>query len=209
MTKVGDGVFYSPAAGKDAQYHLKELRRWFTLFFIPIFPLNTIGTIVECQETGKRYDPSVLNRSTNDAIRIQLVAATRELCAAVAVADGPPSDVKQRTAVNVIGRYEPDYDVGTFAADCREAPSSALFERLSFLADNLSPTGCEKLLTTAVVVAGSDGAPGPNAQALIASAGQSLTLSPAHVGGIVSSSLAATSDPSPSLPPPPPPQQQP
>lgn len=202
MKKVGEGTFYSPAAGRDATYHLKQARRWFTLFFIPIFPMKTIGTFVECQETRKRYDPSILERATNDAIRTQLTGAARELFAAVAVADGPPSNKIRETAVATVQSYDPTYGPADFETDCAAAPSSVLNDRLVFLAENLNPTGAEKFLQSAFTVAASDGALSPNRQAVLASAGQTLTLSPAHVSGILAGAPVATQDAPPQFPPP-------
>jgi tellurite resistance protein len=39
--------------------HLKVYKRWFTFFFIPIFPIDTIDTFYECVQCGSAYSPSI------------------------------------------------------------------------------------------------------------------------------------------------------
>lgn len=34
------------------QYHRMVYRRWFTLFFIPIFPFRTLGDVSTCTQCG-------------------------------------------------------------------------------------------------------------------------------------------------------------
>ena len=44
----GTGTFYCPHEGGDRPYSLRSAKRWFTFFFIPIFPTKELGTFVEC-----------------------------------------------------------------------------------------------------------------------------------------------------------------
>ena len=41
-TVVKSGRFYCPSCGPDIRYQLKEVRRYFTLYFIPLIPLDRI-----------------------------------------------------------------------------------------------------------------------------------------------------------------------
>jgi len=86
MKTLSEGMFFSPAAGRDVPYKLIEARRWFTLFFIPLIPLKVLGTYVECSQTGSTYDPKILNNPTNADFTDQLSAAVREVVVAVAQA---------------------------------------------------------------------------------------------------------------------------
>ena len=42
--------------------HFREMpeRTWFTLYFLPIFPIGTKGYYVECQECAGTFKPEVL-----------------------------------------------------------------------------------------------------------------------------------------------------
>jgi hypothetical protein len=57
---VGGGTFHCPVEGQARSYELREGRRWFTLFFVPLIPLKVLGRHVRCQGCGTELDPSVL-----------------------------------------------------------------------------------------------------------------------------------------------------
>jgi hypothetical protein len=38
--KIGEGMFFCPRCGADREYAMQKVRRWFTLFFIPLFPIG-------------------------------------------------------------------------------------------------------------------------------------------------------------------------
>ena len=40
---IGQGVFHCRRCGGDRHYRLRSGRRFFTLFFIPVIPLNKVG----------------------------------------------------------------------------------------------------------------------------------------------------------------------
>ena len=61
-TTKGSGRFGCPACVGDRGYTLKQVRRFFTLYFIPLIPLKIVGTYVECHGCGGTFDDSVLAR---------------------------------------------------------------------------------------------------------------------------------------------------
>jgi hypothetical protein len=64
FSTLGDGLFHCPYCGGDRQYRRRSGRRFFTLFFIPVIPLNRVGEFVECSACHNRYDVSVLRVPT-------------------------------------------------------------------------------------------------------------------------------------------------
>jgi DnaJ-domain-containing protein 1 len=61
MTSVGGmGQFHCPSCGESAYRH-KKVRRWFTLFFIPVIPLDLAGEYVECGKCYGTYELAVLS----------------------------------------------------------------------------------------------------------------------------------------------------
>jgi hypothetical protein len=99
---LSTGTFFSPATGKDGPYRLVQARRWFTFFWIPLIPLKVIGTYVECGESKKLYEPSVLDLPTNASLTEQLRAAAREVAAAIVSADGAVPVQARAVAVEVV-----------------------------------------------------------------------------------------------------------
>jgi hypothetical protein len=64
--KVGEGHFFCPTCQHDVPYIRKKVSRFFTLYFIPIFPLETVGEYVLCQECSSDWDPEVLDMSRQE-----------------------------------------------------------------------------------------------------------------------------------------------
>jgi len=54
---VNTGEFNCPVCGPGRTYAHKEVKRWFTLYFIPLIPLGTAGAYVECQSCAKTFAP--------------------------------------------------------------------------------------------------------------------------------------------------------
>jgi tellurite resistance protein len=61
MTSTGKmGRFHCPSCGESAYKHQK-VRRWFTLFWIPMIPLDLAGEYIECGKCYGTYDLEVLS----------------------------------------------------------------------------------------------------------------------------------------------------
>jgi rubredoxin len=59
--EMGTGNFYCPKCETQRPYKFKKVTRYFTLFFIPLFPLGTVSQYVECSVCGRTYKPEVLS----------------------------------------------------------------------------------------------------------------------------------------------------
>jgi hypothetical protein len=55
--KIGEGEFFCPKCNTMRQYFLKQTVRSFTLYFIPIFPIQKMGEFVECQTCKTPFAP--------------------------------------------------------------------------------------------------------------------------------------------------------
>ena len=63
---ISTGEFFCSRCGADRSYALQQIRRWFTLFFIPLFPAGkALGEQVKCSTCGARFQPEVLNTPTS------------------------------------------------------------------------------------------------------------------------------------------------
>ena len=47
-SQIGSGTFFCPKCMSDAPYAHMRVSRYFTLYFIPLFPTSTLGTYVRC-----------------------------------------------------------------------------------------------------------------------------------------------------------------
>ena len=185
LKTLEEGVFYSPATGRDGPYRLVRARRWFTFFFIPLIPLKVVGTFVQCKRTQSFYDPRVLQRPTVAMLDEQLTAAVREIVVAVARADGDISTAERRLAIDIIDDYIKFYSDEDFERDLGWAVTGGLDDRLAFFADALSGQGKETLLTVAARMMTANGTVDDRARELVQSIGERLSMSPAHVRGVI------------------------
>jgi hypothetical protein len=60
---VATGEFYCPRCQARRAFKHKRMLRYFTLFFIPLFPLGRLGEYVECQTCFTTHNTSVLDSS--------------------------------------------------------------------------------------------------------------------------------------------------
>lgn len=64
--KVSEGSFFCPGCRSNVTYELHEAARWFTLYFIPLFPLETVGEWLRCKSCGGTFNPSLLRLSREE-----------------------------------------------------------------------------------------------------------------------------------------------
>jgi hypothetical protein len=68
--QLGTGHFHCFSCQVQRPYRHKKIVRYFTLFFIPLFPLGTISEYVECQVCGRTYAPEILSAATTTSMPI-------------------------------------------------------------------------------------------------------------------------------------------
>ena len=55
------GQFYCPQCKTQRTYEQRQARNWFSIYFIPLIPLNHLGEFVTCQTCGTNFPLDVLN----------------------------------------------------------------------------------------------------------------------------------------------------
>lgn len=68
--QLGTGHFHCSRCEVQRPYRHKKIVRYFTLFFIPLFPLGTISEYVECQVCGRTYSSDILSASSTTSAPI-------------------------------------------------------------------------------------------------------------------------------------------
>jgi hypothetical protein len=58
---AGSGTFYCPSCRANRQYILKEIGKYFTLYFIPIFRTSKLDDYIECQTCFTPFEKKVLD----------------------------------------------------------------------------------------------------------------------------------------------------
>lgn len=57
---IGKGQFHCPNCRTTRHYERKQAKRYFTLYFIPIIPLDNLGEFIQCQTCEMAFKPEVL-----------------------------------------------------------------------------------------------------------------------------------------------------
>ncbi len=64
FSTTDEGVFYCPAERGNRPFQKTMAKRWFTLYFIPVFPTKELGEVVECQMCQGQFNTGVLDLRT-------------------------------------------------------------------------------------------------------------------------------------------------
>ncbi|MFT3855134.1 MAG: hypothetical protein QM733_20730 [Ilumatobacteraceae bacterium] len=185
------GEFFCPKCGGDRQWVRCVLRRWFSLFFVPIFPMGKpVVTAVQCTTCNTRFDEAALSQPTANVLTTELQGTMRIAATEVVRAAGPVTNAAAVDAVRQLGLAV--YDEGSLAHDVATLDGTTLEPHLAYLGGALSLQGREQLLTTLVGVARSGGADALGmARPVLERIGQGLAMSPAHVAGVLAGTATA------------------
>jgi hypothetical protein len=115
---IAQGTFHCRRCGGDRQYRHRAGRRWFTLFFLPVIPLNAVGENVQSTTCRTRYVTEVLSQPTTAQMQAALPAGMRAAVAAMLRSGDPSSPVSRQRAIEaVIASGVPNYDESMLNAD--------------------------------------------------------------------------------------------
>jgi hypothetical protein len=154
---VGDGVFHCRKCGGDRQYRHRAGRRFFTLFFIPIIPLNKVGEHVQCMTCKTRYVMDVLSLPTAAQMQTALPLGMRAAVVVVLQAGDPGSPAARQRAVAAIqGAGAQEYTDADLDADAAQ-PADAARSAVGQVARQLTPDSKEWFLAETVRVGMADG----------------------------------------------------
>ncbi len=154
---IGQGVFHCRKCGGDRQYAHRSGRRFFTLFFIPLIPLNQVGEHVQCTTCKTRYVMDVLSLPTAAQMQTALPAGLRAAVAAMLRAGDPGSpDARQRAVLTVQGAGAQPYTDADLESDAAQ-PAEVTRSALNQVARQLTPDAKEWFLAETVRVGMADG----------------------------------------------------
>jgi uncharacterized tellurite resistance protein B-like protein len=107
LTLTGSsGNFLCPNCGKDQHYKRRRVRRFFTLYFVPIIPLDLLGEYIECTVCKNTYNDKVLELAADveadrKAFESEYERAVRKSMAIMVLADGvvDESEIEAMTSI--------------------------------------------------------------------------------------------------------------
>jgi hypothetical protein len=179
------GIFYCRRCGGDREYRHRAGRRWFTLFFLPVVPLNQVGEHVQCTTCQTRYVTEVLSQPTTARMQAALPAGMRAAVSAMLRSGDPSSPVSRQRAIEaVIGSGVPDYDEATLNADLMQ-PFEVIRPALNQVGTQLTIQAREWYLAEVIRIALADGPLLETERQAALAIGADLGMTQAQVIGVV------------------------
>ncbi len=194
-SSAGQGQFNCPQCRATVPYGHMRVRRFFTLYFIPVIPLGVHSEYVECQRCLGTFDLAVLNSASNAGeaeLQARFHWAVKRVMVLMMLVDGDVAD-EEVEAVRELYRQLTNIELS--AEDVRlevsevEREPQSVATCLAGCAGMLNDEGKEIVVRAAFLVAAADGNYDDREKALIAEIGQALGMSEAHLNGVVASML--------------------
>jgi tellurite resistance protein len=185
-SEVASGQFNCPSCDTRRPYVHKRVRRFFTLYFIPLIPLDTIGEYVECQHCRDTYKPEVLEydpAKSERAIEAEFHTAVKRVMVLMMLADGRIDDEEVETIRAIyekLARVDLSKEDVTREVEASRADGRGLRQYLSGIAGTLNDTGKEIVVKAAYFVASADGNVTIEETNLLAELASALEMSPTH-----------------------------
>jgi hypothetical protein len=182
---IAQGTFHCRRCGGDRQYRHRAGRRWFTLFFLPVIPLNTVGEHVQCTTCRTRYVTEVLSQPTTAQMQAALPAGMRAAASAMLRSGDPASAVSRQRAIEaVISSGVPNYDEAMLNADLVQ-PFEAIRPALNQVGGQLTVQAREWYLAEVIRIALADGPLSETERQAALAIGLDLGMTQAQVVGVV------------------------
>jgi hypothetical protein len=154
---IAQGAFYCDRCGGDRPCRQRAGRRWLTLIFLPVIPLNSVGDHVQCRTCRTRYETGVLAVPTAAQMLAALPAGIRAAASVILRADGPPSPAaRQRAIAAVVTAGMPGYNQTILNGDLN-LPSVTITSALKEVGEQLTIQAREWYLADVIRIVMSDG----------------------------------------------------
>jgi len=160
LTSMGE--FHCPSCDTKRRFKRVRVRRMFSLFFVPIFPVTDASEYVECEACGDTFNPAILRQQADEdreKFEAEYRRAIRRVIVQMMLADGTLMDEAepfiQSTYSDLCGVQLPR---GAIAATIAEVSTDGvcLFDSLKALASTLNEQGKESVMKAAFAIATSD-----------------------------------------------------
>jgi tellurite resistance protein len=182
---LAEGIFHCRKCGGDRQYRHRAGRRFFTLFFIPVIPLNKTGEHVQCTTCKTRYVMDVLQLPTAAQMQTALPHGMRAAAVTMLQAgdSGSPA-ARQRAVAAITGAGAQGYADASLDADGAQS-AEAVSRALGQVARQLTPDAREWFLAEIVQIGMADGPLNDNERQAAQAIAANLGMTQAQAIGVV------------------------
>jgi uncharacterized tellurite resistance protein B-like protein len=190
---IKESSFHCLQCERETHFRHRKARKFFTLYFIPLIPLNSLGEYVECTTCRGTFVPRVLEYDPNasqNAFQSEYDKAIRHSMLLMMLADGHVDEEEMLVVQKIINKFgHSDMTLDELEAfveqvSLQKEPMSTYLARV---APALNAHGKEMIIKYALAIAAADGHIDESEQAMIAEMAVILEMSNAHLNGIYAS----------------------
>jgi len=188
-TRIGvveRGQFTCPRCGPEQTYERKHAKRWFTLYFIPVFPVGDLGQFVECGLCHGTYKVEVLSLRLPPAPDVNLEAELKRAMLRALLGQAPADVAHDAQTLATYRKLTSlpltDADLARERSALAQVDPAAYFSNFS---KHLSPSQKERLLQSALEGALGNGPLSAAKVDELQSFGSMLGLTEASVRGVL------------------------
>ena len=183
---VSTGLFSCPRCQCDRNFTRQALRRFITIFFIPIIPLKRMGEIIHCMSCNGDFTLETLDRPTVSNLAVGMAAATRVTVAAmVASAQSPSDQMKNRAIETAVRAGTNPYDAAHLDADVAWVTDDLVQSYVEPFASGLTMTASEQFLGQVATVGAVDGPLNGRQRAILDRLSVLFGLTATHLMGVL------------------------
>ena len=185
------GKFFCPSCQSESDYNHKQVKRFGTLYFIPLLPMDDLGDYVECQKCKNTYNQQVLDynpEKDTEIFQAEYENAIKKLMILMLLADGEIDEneinsvitIYEKITNTVLSREELIREI-----DNLKDKNHDVIDFTGSLRGQLNDHGKETIIKVAYLIAYADGEFHESEQDLLLKIAESLDFSKAHLTAVL------------------------
>lgn len=190
-----EGFFDCPDCQRSTEYRLRGVRNFFTLYFIPVIPLNWEpgNEHVRCEQCRQQFPPGALDGTwpADDATELEGFGwLVRRFALVPMLVAGGVIRESDKQRLKAICLEDPDGHIDMDMLDqeiqqVRKAGVEASMEILSVVARTMVDHRKSELITAAWRLAEADGGPDPAQWKVLAGLGEAMNMSAEQIDAVI------------------------
>ena len=193
--KMDSGEFNCPNCNKKMTYDKKCVQDWFTLYWIPIFPVGSKGNEhIECETCSNTYHLDVIDYQptglSDEEMSSEYEKALQNVLCLMMLADNKVEDEEVKTVSDIFNKLTNNKKLSKAKIDKTiiklKKDDLTVDEYLKDIRPYLNAEHRELIIKAIYLVAGSDGHLDDRESELLMYTAQVLEMTPAHIKGVLS-----------------------
>ena len=199
---MDSGEFYCPNCNTNRAYNKKYVQDWFTLYFIPTFPVGSKkNEHIECEECSSIYHLDVIDYKpglNNEEMTSEYEKALQNVLCLMIIADDNIEDQEIKTVSNIFNKLTNDKKLSKVKINKTisnlKKDNLTVDEYLKNIKPYLNTEHRELIIKAMYYVAGSDGHLDDRESELLMDTAKILEMTSAHIKGVLSELYKGTSN---------------